>query len=372
MTGAVEAEALRVGRRYLLTGRIVVVACAGLVGIVQAPAATRGAVAAVVAAALLWHVVLTRRPDARWTVPGDTVLLVLLCASQPFTVPVPALDDSTNWVLAIVSFTVVATQWNTGIGTGVAVTAVAVAAYLTGAGLADTGTGVWPGDLQIGLWTFAECGLSRALCVLVRAGARVGDRAAAEAEDARRSAALAAARRADEREHLATLHDTAAATVLGVGLGMVRGDEPWLAARAAADLDVLEGRLYSEDGDTDLVRLLAEVARHAPIAVATTAPAAVHLPAAQAVALARATREAVTNAARHAAVDRVSVVVADADGVVSVEVRDTGSGFDVTAVPEARRGISGSITERMRAVGGRSAVHSGASGTVVRVEWPRA
>jgi signal transduction histidine kinase len=56
-------------------------------------------------------------------------------------------------------------------------------------------------------------------------------------------------------------------------------------------------------------------------------------------------------------------------GSVSVRVRDTGPGFDVTAIPADRLGIRGSIDARLAAVGGRSEIDSHAGGTTVTLEW---
>jgi signal transduction histidine kinase len=59
----------------------------------------------------------------------------------------------------------------------------------------------------------------------------------------------------------------------------------------------------------------------------------------------------------------------DDPGGVLVRVRDGGSGFDVSAIPEDRLGIRGSILARVTAVGGRTELESGASGTTVTMVW---
>jgi signal transduction histidine kinase len=53
-----------------------------------------------------------------------------------------------------------------------------------------------------------------------------------------------------------------------------------------------------------------------------------------------------------------------------VRVTDAGRGFDVGAVSDHRRGIRGSVVERMAAVGGRAEVTSRPGRTTVRLEWP--
>jgi hypothetical protein len=81
-----------------------------------------------------------------------------------------------------------------------------MAAYLVGAAVADPQG--WLAVAPVQLWLVIEAGLSRALYLLVRHGARSADAAIARAERVRRELAVAEARRADEREYLAALHDT--------------------------------------------------------------------------------------------------------------------------------------------------------------------
>ncbi len=88
-------------------------------------------------------------------------------------------------------------------------------------------------------------------------------------------------------------------------------------------------------------------------------------------ALIAAVREAVVNAARHAGVDRVDVFV-ETDGTeLTAFVRDTGRGFDATAVPADRHGISESIVARTQRAGGRATLTSAVDvGTEVEVRIP--
>jgi signal transduction histidine kinase len=88
-------------------------------------------------------------------------------------------------------------------------------------------------------------------------------------------------------------------------------------------------------------------------------------------ALVAATREAVINAARHSGAPHVDVYAEVEDAQVSVFVRDRGRGFDRTAVPEDRHGLTGSIEGRMQRHGGSALVRSSAEGTEVRLELPR-
>lgn len=82
--------------------------------------------------------------------------------------------------------------------------------------------------------------------------------------------------------------------------------------------------------------------------------------------LAAAAREAMLNAARHAGGD-VSVYVETGSGTVDVFVRDRGTGFDVSALPEGRLGVRESIIGRMRRAGGHATVTSRETGTEVHL-----
>jgi signal transduction histidine kinase/phage shock protein PspC (stress-responsive transcriptional regulator) len=89
-------------------------------------------------------------------------------------------------------------------------------------------------------------------------------------------------------------------------------------------------------------------------------------------ALVAAIREAVVNAARHAGVGRVDVFVEADDAELSGFVRDTGHGFDPTAVAPDRRGISESIVGRVNRLGGTAVLTSRpGAGTEVEVRVPR-
>ncbi len=88
--------------------------------------------------------------------------------------------------------------------------------------------------------------------------------------------------------------------------------------------------------------------------------------------LCAATREAVVNAAKWASVARVSVYAEVEPATLSVYVRDTGVGFDPSLVGADRRGISQSITGRLRDAGGEAVIHSApGAGTEVRLTMPR-
>jgi len=88
-------------------------------------------------------------------------------------------------------------------------------------------------------------------------------------------------------------------------------------------------------------------------------------------ALVLAATQAISNAIQHADAAGLEVSVSSTPEplAVQVRVRDSGPGFDTSAVPADRLGISASIVARVAAVGGRSRIESDRRGTVVALEW---
>ncbi|WP_329031386.1 ATP-binding protein [Streptomyces sp. NBC_01725] len=218
-------------------------------------------------------------------------------------------------------------------------------------------------------------GLSRAAYLVVRERARAADRSAALRAASRREADVAAARRATEREYLATLHDTASATLLMVSQGVGR-DWSWLAPRARQDLEALSTVPGFETGRVDLAELLGCVPGagasggegRALVRLRTRIDGPLTVPSGPGLAIFNGVREAVTNVARHAGVREAGLRAWAQEGGVVVELSDAGRGFDPKTVPARRRGISGSIIGRMHTVGGSATVTS-QPGTGTRVRW---
>ncbi len=75
-------------------------------------------------------------------------------------------------------------------------------------------------------------------------------------------------------------------------------------------------------------------------------------------ALAAAAGEAITNAAKHSGADRVSVFIEVGESEVELFVTDQGKGFDISTVPEHRRGLSESVIRRVERHGGVAVVES--------------
>ena len=198
------------------------------------------------------------------------------------------------------------------------------------------------------------------------------------------SYAEAAATAATESERVAVaalMHDS----VLGALLAAERASTPRertlamsmareaLTRLANAEKDALEG----SDEPVDATRLADDIeVAGRDLGVELTVqrrvqPETPRVPGRVARALVLAAMQAVANAVQHAEARGLTVEVSgSADpGSVVVRVRDAGAGFDLEAIAADRLGIRGSIMARVTAVGGRSDIESGPTGTTVTLEW---
>ncbi|WP_440899996.1 sensor histidine kinase [Actinosynnema sp.] len=273
-----------------------------------------------------------------------------VCATQ---------DPSSQWALNVLTTTAITLQWEWSPKVTVPATAALLAVYLVG------GEGGGAAVLRV----VVECVLARLAFELLRRSTGRVDRLRAERAALERAEALAVQRRRQEREYLALLHDTASATFLVVAVH--GGDPDEVAGYARRDLAVLTAPGGGEAGGVvDVGSSLRALVERGPVRFDTRFEDAL-VPTGVALALVRAVREAVVNVERHAGVESAELVVrARGSGGVLVEVRDHGRGFDPGAVPGHRRGIRGSLVERMAAVGGRAEVRSRpGAGTLVRLTW---
>lgn len=375
--GAAERGLLRQGLRYSLLMRLIVVAVASLVSLVLEPGPRPAVTAAVVVALNAWNLWYARYRlrhhghGRAWPVVLDVVVMSAICLTQGWTTTYAFSPTENvaapNWVMVAAEITVVAYPWQVGTAGLACVATTLLAAYLGGAALAEPGgLGMTPLDL----WLVVEAALSWGLYRLVRRHGRVADEQVARGERLRRAAAVAAARRIDETEYLATLHDTASATLLMVGAGVVPGRQDWLAEQAARDLEAIDGPT-SPGGEVDLVELLRDVLHQSPLRVRWRGVETLRLSAVDATMLCHGTREALTNVLRHAGTDEAEVTVtADATTVV-VEIADHGRGFDPARVNDHRHGVAGSLVARMARIGGSATVTSAPGhGTRVRMSCP--
>jgi len=357
---------------------LVAVGCGGL-GLLLLSGSRLSAAALVTGVLVVWTLVfcgrMLRLPGVEGAVgPGWlTVDLAVTCAvllSQHWTIAPDGVADGTGWMNALVSMTIVTYQWHTRAGTGALATLVLTAAYWIGVETSIGGDdGTWPAPA---FWLLADGLLSRGLYVMVRRGGRRADAYLQVRDRKRADAEVRRLRRADEREYLATLHDTAASTLLMVGQGTVSASSDWLCAQAARDLRTLDPRLReSAPAPTlDLATLLVGSTAAGGVAVSYRPPPTLIMPSAAALAIADSVREALTNVARHSGAERAHLRVDRTGDRVRVEIIDRGTGFDPDQVPPGRRGITESIVARMRRAGGRAQVRSApGEGTVVGLEW---
>ncbi|MGP4010631.1 sensor histidine kinase [Streptomyces sp. 4N124] len=355
--------------RYGVWLRSTVFCLCGALGVVSADGAEIAPALSLLVPALLACAVrlyALRRPlppALLW--PLDAAVMVLTGLSQP----VLGGDGAEVMVEAIVSISVITFQheWATRPAAGAALAALGVAVCALGDLLSSPGNS--PELLPL-VRILVLAGLSRAAYLIVRARARAADRSAALRAASRREAEVAAARRAAEREYLATLHDTASATLLMVSQGDGR-DWSWLPPRARQDLEALSAVPGFETGNVDLAALLGCVPEgegRDRVRLKTRIDGPLTVPSGPGLAIFNGVREAVTNVARHAGVREAELRAwAEEDGVV-VELSDAGRGFDPESVPARRRGISGSIIGRMHAVSGSASVTSH-PGIGTRVQW---
>ncbi|HEX6346243.1 sensor histidine kinase [Umezawaea sp.] len=280
-----------------------------------------------------------------------------ICATQSWTASGPNL-----WALNVLTITAITFQWEWPLKIAVPATVGLLAVFLAAGGPPST-------LLRVGV----ECLLARLAFLLLVRSARGVDELRARQAALERAEVLARERRRREREYLALLHDTASATFLLVGSRTA--DPAEVADFARRDLAVLTGSTGGPGLDDRLVDVessLRSVVERSPLAIDARWEHVPLLPVPVTLALVRAVREAVTNVERHAGVRAAALGVAGSGDGLVVTVTDTGTGFDPTAVPEHRRGIRGSLVERMAAVGGRATVDSRpGGGTTVRLEWPR-
>ncbi|MEU9918070.1 ATP-binding protein [Streptomyces sp. NPDC051001] len=351
--------------------RSTVVFLCGALGIVLADAPEVPLVVSLLAPAVLAcgvRLYSLRRPlpvALLWTL--DAAVVVLTGLSQP----VIGGEGADVMVEAIVGISIIAFQfeWATRPMAGAALAVLGAAVCALGDMLSSPTHS--PALIPL-VRIFVQVGLSRAAYLVVRARARAADRAAAVRAAALREAEVAAARRATEREYLATLHDTASATLLMVSQGDGR-DWSWLPPRARQDLEAMSAVPGFETGSVDLAALLECVPEgegRARVRLKTHIDGPLAMPSGPGLAIFNGVREAVANVGRHAGVREAELRAwAEGDGAV-VELSDAGRGFDPESVPARRRGISGSIIGRMHAVGGSATVTSQpGTGTHVRWRW---
>lgn len=368
--GPGERLLIRTVERYGVWLRSTVVLLCSALGVLSAdaadiPVALSLLVPALLACAVRLYSLHRPLPSASlWALDASAVVLTGLAQ------PVLGGAGADVMVEAILGISVITFQheWATRPTAGFALAGLGAAGCALGDVLSSPGhTPEWAPLVRM----LVEVSLSRAAYLIIRGRARRADRSGAARAASRREADVAAARRTTEREYLATLHDTASATLLMISQGDGH-DWSWLPLRARRDLEALSAMPgFEAESIVDLAALLSCVPEDegpARVQLKSHIEGPLAIPSGAGLAIFNGVREAVTNVARHSGV-REAVLRAGADGnAVVVELSDTGRGFVPESVSARRRGLSGSVIGRMHAVGGSASVIS-SPGTGTRVLW---
>ncbi|WP_191251101.1 sensor histidine kinase [Amycolatopsis oliviviridis] len=280
-----------------------------------------------------------------------------ICGTQFLTAP--EAGELNQWALNVLTITAITLQWEWPPKITVPAVACLLAIEVVPLGFED--------GFSVVLRVLLEATLARGAFLLLSRTTRRIDSLRERRARLAREESLAVERRRQEREYLAVLHDTAAATLLTVAQRGETTDPAEVAGYARRDLAILTGE--SGPGSVvDLETSLRGVLAQSPVKVETRWSPIAPIPASAALALVRAVREALANVDRHAGVGEARLTVKDG---VRVTVRDEGRGFDPAATPAQRRGVRGSLVERMAAAGGRAEVTSApGAGTTVDLVWP--
>lgn len=375
--GPAQLQLRRKSARLSAVLRAISAVGATLVAVVGfAPPAHSVWVAVAVVGLLLWSglfTALTLRPEpSAWLYAGDIAVVVVLCLAQGNLVPAEVLEASagSGWIDMVAGTGVFIAQFMLRQPLAMAAAIAIAAAHAVGGGIREASVVL-----------VLQGMLAAAVMILLRHGARSADLALSEEASARASTRARSAARTDELDQQRLLHDTVLATLTMVGTGSITRDSAALPERAAADLAVIEdlrahphtARAVAQDAARLDVALRTVVLTHRvglpPLDVEFDVPP-LTLPHEVVEALSQGTAEALANVAQHANTGAARITVRRLGEGVTVEVCDSGGGFDPSAVPSHRRGLRESVYGRMSAVGGSArAASSPGAGTRVVLRW---
>lgn len=301
----------------------------------------------------------------RWQfTAADFCWVVAVACSVGLIVGGPAVFESHDAAEAIVGVGVATFVIEVRPGLATPMTVAVVAAYAWG--LAQV-VG-WHGVGRVADLYYLIAGWSAATAIRMMSWRIAGavDVSHEERQAAEIARSVSAARRDYDREQLALLHDTAAATLLMVGQGARVADDR-LAAQARRDLELLEDPPWISPAATvDIVAALRTETAHLRTAVQFTGHRQLRLRGDLAGAVVSAAREVINNVDRHAQATTIRIGVQE-DRVV---IADDGIGF-TPGVGLSGHGIRASVVGRMNRVGGTGSVRSApAQGTVAELSWP--
>ncbi|MFI6741759.1 sensor histidine kinase [Nonomuraea sp. NPDC050451] len=350
-----------------------VIPCAALAVPAMPPGGKMLPVAIIAGLAIIWSVVYYKlgvtRSRPRLLFAVDLIVMTGLCLTQFLTVPDRQTMHGSTWILASVSIVVVTYQmaypWMVALPSSLL-----LAAADLGGAILDRAHG-WTYALPNVGWLLVQTVLCQWLFQLLLRRCRSADVAALKNAAARRQHLAVEAQRLAEREYLATLHDTACATLMMVASrgNQIHPDNYRAMARSDLERLTLEG---VPTGELDLeTELMAEIDKH-PLRVVTRFHDTLgHIWGPAALALRNSLGEALRNVISHAGVHSARVTASVKEEVVTVTITDEGVGFDVAHIPPHSFGLAKSIVGRMAAVGGRATITSQVGcGAEVWLEWP--
>ncbi|MGH3930347.1 MAG: sensor histidine kinase [Pseudonocardiaceae bacterium] len=303
----------------------------------------------------------------------DAMVVAVICAMSGQLLPVdlPAGADGSDWVAMVASTGVYIAQIGLRPKYGLPVAAVVTGCY-------------WLGMPAVTVMPFILVmqGIVTACMIeVLRRAGRAADRVVAGQTSAYIDTAVRAGVRADELDQQRRLHDTVLATMTVVGTGAIPQPSQALRARAAADVAIVDRLLAgtSPEAEHPPVTARLDVALRAvslvprpglpPLRTALEVPP-IALPRHVVNGIGECVAEALTNVARHSGTTSAVVRAYQKDAGVVIEISDNGRGVDSHAVPLHRRGLHGSITGRMQALGGEASIVSGVgNGTRVILRW---
>jgi signal transduction histidine kinase len=86
----------------------------------------------------------------------------------------------------------------------------------------------------------------------------------------------------------------------------------------------------------------------------------------------RMIQEALNNIVKYAGAEAAKVTIRETDKFIYAEVMDNGKGFDVQAAMNSKNSFGLlSLTERSKALNGKTEISSGTNGTIIKIEIPK-
>ncbi|MEU7767392.1 ATP-binding protein [Nocardia sp. NPDC049190] len=326
--------------------------------------------------------VVTSRRAIQCVAGAAAVSFVAAMAVVPLAYPDPDAEGASVWLYRVLALGVLAAvlAWRPPVAVTYLVIGAALGAFANLVVVRETTVLSLLGDFAraAGL-----CALFLWCVVYARAAADRVDRESA-IESSRAAAVAGAAARDRERARFAALiHDAVLSTLLDASRAGT--ESPVLrrqAERTVEQLDECRGGEIEPDrlDAQSAIGFLRSAVHEVNLGIRFTARRwagfdDLHLPVDAASTIAAAMAEAARNSLRHATVAgrevRRTVTVTISAGGIRIVFRDDGAGFDLSAVPADRLGISVSILGRMRRLaGGAGFVESQPDeGTIVTLVW---